>query len=399
LASLAFSFIAAPSIWLDWNVIFCVAGAVSFILSLVAFAFDISRSRRESVSIIRHHSPLKRKQISNVPAKEVVEHKHVDGADLAVFSPAVDRALRESDAAYDYSVRRQRIEDRASKYAYAVLRAKMATKNKKPFNGKVIRQDDDLDLAVLRNHGSVSFSASDYYSLMATNYMVEFDVVDLDNKVLLPGHSLICDAKKRTLKSIAESDLANIIGVSTLAFTSDGMLVLIRQGGDVESSRGLWAPSGSGSMDRADVRASRHFGRHPRLKDVVRYAMERELIEECPLPFRDIIHTKVIGYFRWVNKGGKPEYLGLTKLATHSSELPKVPRIVERGYVKSIVACEVHWPQIVADKPETAVEGIHSTQLSMPLLMGLRCAGNYFEENPQWLPQYRNSVTPPNSST
>ena len=51
------------------------------------------------------------------------------------------------------------------------------------------------------------------------------------------------------LRTLAESALANAIGVSTLAVTADGAFVLVRQSRLNAGSPMLLAPSGSGSLD------------------------------------------------------------------------------------------------------------------------------------------------------
>jgi 8-oxo-dGTP pyrophosphatase MutT (NUDIX family) len=109
--------------------------------------------------------------------------------------------------------------------------------------------------------------------------------------------------------TLAESDLADCVGISTVAFTSDKELVLTSQTDRNIASGDLLAPSGSGSLDRHDLGAHNDI-----LQRVVRHAMERELREETGIRPDDIRSTEIIGFARWLDRGAKPEFFGITKL-------------------------------------------------------------------------------------
>src|SRR4051812_35605749 len=113
------------------------------------------------------------------------------------------------------------------------------------------------------------------------------------------------------LLSLEKNKLANPIGVSTLAFTDDGKLVLVLQDNKAHSSGNKYAPAGSGSSDHQDLKILRR--RREPLQDFIARGMRRELREECRLQERELGETLLLGYFRWINKGAKPEYVGVTR--------------------------------------------------------------------------------------
>lgn len=60
--------------------------------------------------------------------------------------------------------------------------------------------------------------------------------------------------------------------------------------------------------------------------ETIKHAMKRELREESSKnnlskDVSEIGETKLLGFFRWVNKGGKPEFVGITKCSLDLSEL------------------------------------------------------------------------------
>jgi 8-oxo-dGTP pyrophosphatase MutT (NUDIX family) len=57
------------------------------------------------------------------------------------------------------------------------------------------------------------------------------------------------------------------------------------------------------------------------LQDIVRRGMERELREETGIRPDEIRHTKVIGFARWLERGAKPEFFGITELSTTGKDL------------------------------------------------------------------------------
>lgn len=130
---------------------------------------------------------------------------------------------------------------------------------------------------------------------------------------------------------IDKSLLGNHLGVSTLAVTRDRQIILWRQSDRAAQSQGMLVPSGSGSVDWQDYAASPRPGT---LVHLARRAMERELAEEsrtraATIQQEDIVGTLVLGYFRWLRRGGKPECVGITRLSLDLRELEPDGREVD----------------------------------------------------------------------
>jgi len=111
------------------------------------------------------------------------------------------------------------------------------------------------------------------------------------------------------LLDLEQSYCSNHVGVGSLAFTSDGQLVLTVQARGSAQNPNLLVPSASGSADWGDLREGDH------LPGFLVRAMERELAEECglegmrPAPR---VETRLLGFARLLMRGGKPEFFGVS---------------------------------------------------------------------------------------
>jgi hypothetical protein len=213
--------------------------------------------------------------------------------------------------------------------AAAVLFSHYRRQNVPHFNGRIVRQTSDVD-----SSGTVSVAPARYFDLLCTNYLTGRMVRDPHDKCLVVG----ADWMERmanggaTVRDVADSPLANGIGISSLAFTADSprRLIVVKQSYRSASSPGLWAPSSSGSMEERDIRVEdSSFS----FVDAVVDAMQRELVEESNVEPHQILDTRVLGYFRWLNKGAKPEYVGVTLLNTRLADLQLRPRRIEKPWV------------------------------------------------------------------
>ena len=117
------------------------------------------------------------------------------------------------------------------------------------------------------------------------------------------------------LGNIVDSKMSNHLGASTLLVTTDGRIQLWRQG-DGDQSVGLMTPTGSGSCDWDD----RTNGS---LTATAITGMEREAREEAGLNDRSDVKldTRILAYYRWARRGGKPEFVGISKVNVDSNEL------------------------------------------------------------------------------
>jgi hypothetical protein len=154
-------------------------------------------------------------------------------------------------------------------------------KGNRPFNGALVRQSTSAEIISNDHHQPIAMQPTRYFDLMCSNYLTESYVEDRRTGArVVNGLNLIRDTKGH-LPRLENSHLANPIGVSTLAFDSNNKLILIQQSAFAQSSRNLWSPSGSGSLEPDDILKTRpRPGSDVPLVDVIRRGMNRELIEE-----------------------------------------------------------------------------------------------------------------------
>ncbi|MEU7679034.1 hypothetical protein AB0C42_29935 [Micromonospora taraxaci] len=217
----------------------------------------------------------------------------------------------------------------------------------------------------------VKLRAGRYFDFMCSNLLAPLDIWEVGRKSpALRGRDLILDPDGRLI-SFKRSRLANLIGVSTLAFTTDGQLLVVAQTDENIGSPGLLAPSGSGALEPEDVPAD------PADWTIQKIAMngaERELREECHLTERDIKDSSLIGHGRWISRGAMPEFCAVTLLnLTGDQVLDRSPRRVERYYVHEFMPVGLA-PRRLWD-PSRPLEMLlqHRQAVSWPLALGLAC--------------------------
>ncbi|MGQ5264422.1 hypothetical protein ACTWLT_27105 [Micromonospora sp. ZYX-F-536] len=346
-----------------------LAGLLGFALSLALFLPEWVKLRRPEIALVPGNPPPRNP--GGITDGTVVR---LPGAnEIAVAWDDLDVALMRSAATYGFTPVRRRLPRRVGRFAYAILIAISSSKH--IYNGKLVRQDEDLTLDIVVNGGSLSLSLTDYFSTVCSNYLTGRRVIDRrTGATLVEGTDLFI--RDGDLLPLDENNQANVIGVSTLALTTDGKLVLTTQGSQTPSSAGLSAPGGSGSVDLNDIRGPGSKGQS--LVHFIACAMQRELVEEASVSYREIEWTEVLGYFRWLNMGGKPEYVGVTKLTLSSDELiGRDVRVVETPFVQRIVFdCTLDLAHLRSD-PESlhALGRAFRQNVSMPLFMSLRALG------------------------
>ena len=189
---------------------------------------------------------------------------------------------------------------------------------------------------------NISIAKTDYYTSYLTNESYRDAVVDdLHSGSLQVDEEWIpyeASGDKWILTDLEDWNSMHI-GVNTLGITKDNFLCLWMQVKG-QHSNGLLAPTGSGSMDWADVRNIRRKCNKTmplNLVDVVKFAAERELKEEsfdkdglarlakCVQALR----TDVIGFYRWGSRGGIPGFLCVTKIPVNYRDMRVSDKIVE----------------------------------------------------------------------
>lgn len=240
--------------------------------------------------------------------------------DYVVMSDIVNRELRSVELPIEVNIERKRklglyIRSRLL-HNVSLLSNQVidSLKNKKMFfNDAKVRMLTDMNC-----EGTVILTKSDYFSSFLTNGRAGH-LAMLGEKELDGIRDRCSDASEGTLLGFDLDRLSNTIGISSLLITKDRKMVIWRQGYNLMSSAGLLVPSGSGSCDWEDVDLNNS------LQSMVSKAMDRELLEESfnvSGEYDEInLTTKVIGYFRWLGKGGAPEFVGISHCDVESRDL------------------------------------------------------------------------------
>ena len=192
---------------------------------------------------------------------------------------------------------------------------------------------------------------TDYFTLMSSDYMTLREVrysrdgdVALAKSPIYNGFDLFTEKrakpkskekKERVLRPLGStgedvlpSACSNVIGVSTLIVSKDNFVYLTQQSGQNIQSAGLVAPSGSGSVDFADLGK---IGLEGTLIDLVKYAARRESLEEggLPLDVSENFNQIPLGFARMLHVGAKPEFFFFGKVHLTIAEI-----VERRAYSK-----------------------------------------------------------------
>lgn len=168
----------------------------------------------------------------------------------------------------------------------------------------------EIDAAMVKGRATVVLQDTDYMRDRCSNGVIVKDVFDCDrNEVAWRGRSCFV-SDDGWLLPLESAFASNQLGGSTLLIDSAWNLHVTLQGSDAAESADLWAPTGSGSFD-----LRRLPRRLPDFQTFARDEIERELREETGLAFRrDEILTVLIGFGRYLYRGGKPEVFAVSAL-------------------------------------------------------------------------------------
>lgn len=117
------------------------------------------------------------------------------------------------------------------------------------------------------------------------------------------------------IRPFEKSVMSDHIGISTLAITADGYVIILHQNDKALTSTDRLMPSASGSVDFKDFHPNTDF------RQTLITAAERELKEETNLTKDLIEYTKPIGFYRDLGRGGKPEFCCITQLNVNLFEI------------------------------------------------------------------------------
>ncbi|WP_143597873.1 hypothetical protein [Thioclava sp. JM3] len=212
-------------------------------------------------------------------------------------------------------------ENKAQQLRTFALNAKMK-QNVKIFNGMKVRMAGDLFPG---RTNAIPLQKTDYVSSLMSDQLAFHRIADENSgQVLSDGISSFLEhmngdsgQKIYRLKSLSQADVSNQIGVSTIAFTKDGMIPFVVQTNKNAQSHGKLAPSGSGSLDWSDIYES---SVNHDFWSLIRYGAARELLEECGIGQRLDVeefsreNVRIYAFARMIHRGGKPEFFAIALL-------------------------------------------------------------------------------------
>lgn len=136
------------------------------------------------------------------------------------------------------------------------------------------------------------------------------------------GRSLFIDRANK-LRDLSSSWILNTIGVSVLAITSDGRFVVVMQSANNDGSVGLYAPTGSGSLEPQDYRSSLDL----QANQLFANGAMREAAEESAIMEEEVDSVLSLGFGRWLEKAAKPEafFVAFLNIDSHDVRRKKIP--------------------------------------------------------------------------
>lgn len=120
------------------------------------------------------------------------------------------------------------------------------------------------------------------------------------------------------IQSLFDSIMGDHIGVSTLAISKDGFIIIMCHNNRTNINANKLQPTGSGSVDFKDIKKG------PNFINIIKYAAVRELIEETNVPNSLINETIITGFYRDLNRAGKPEFCCITFLNENFMDINEV---------------------------------------------------------------------------
>ena len=177
------------------------------------------------------------------------------------------------------------------------------------FNRPKARLNTELTTGGL---SQVHLQKVDYFSGECSNEVWSLRPRNSGNDGDHPLKQMVQDQKGHVLP-LHQAKVANILGVTCLAVTSDGYLLLNQQSERNSIAPGALSASGSGSMEWEEdfrVWSDKDF------RTLVREAMMREIIAECAVTKEalDEDSFRLTGYFRWADRAFKPELTGYIRV-------------------------------------------------------------------------------------
>ena len=192
-------------------------------------------------------------------------------------------------------------------------------------NDKKLRMNIGLEELQQQKKQTIQLSPTSYFNSICTNDITTFEFIhDDDSSYCLDGYSLVFakgnSNKLSRIYNLSESHCSNHIGVSTIAITSDHRVIIILQGDKNLQDSKKFNVSATGSLDYKDKKHCKTFN------ELLIKGLERELCEECYInkckdKDKIKIDTEIFGYGRFLHRGGKPEFFGISYVEMEAEDL------------------------------------------------------------------------------
>ncbi|GAB3573012.1 hypothetical protein GCM10027445_31490 [Amycolatopsis endophytica] len=356
-----------------------VPSAVGVVLSVLALVLGILtlvrdvrtlRGRWAAFEFTAIAAPFPHTDVPPPASYPGAEYIHLPNRGTGLVSNTVDRALWTQPFRVEIAADPYHLPAELKATAPYVL--PLRARGRLLFNGKVVGMRGE-PLPSVGNGAPIRLHRTRFFDAQCSNELATLRIARRDSdQVFDLRQRMMVDTAGR-LRTLAESPLADIVGVSTVAVTTDGWVPLVIQSDRNSASQSLLAPSGSGSLEPRDLGGDD-------LHEIVRAGMERELCEETGLRRNEIVRTTVVGFARWMDRGGKPEFFGLTELSVSRRELAtRRPGSAERDFTAAVRFEKI---DLARYGREVADTGVFSPALpepvrgsgSVPLLLALRAA-------------------------
>jgi len=361
-------------------------GAVAFIVGLGAFLRDVHDFRRRwgDFEFTAIAAPFPTATIPPPSAYPAPKYLYVPNRGTALISDLIDEIVAGQPIQVQLDAEPYRLPKKLKGTAPYVLRE--ARRGRVLFNGEIIGMHGDPIPPGPVPPPPIRIHIARFFDAQCSNEMCNLQITHRSGEQDYDPRSELLVNANGQLRTLAESTLADCIGISTIAFTADNELVLTRQTTRNIASPRLLAPSGSGSLDLRDLRpADSGAGYQPvqALQDIVRHGMERELCEETGIRPDEIVGTKVIGFARWLERGAKPEFFGVTELSVTAAALGGQRRLAsdEKLFTDGTFTLKVDLTHVGRDLAAgndllsiASLPARIKDQGSLPLLLALRTA-------------------------
>ncbi|MGW1677073.1 hypothetical protein [Saccharopolyspora sp. NPDC002376] len=359
-----------------------VISVIALLLGAATFVRDLRnlRQRWSSHEFSLIAAPFPHEALPPPAAYPDAEYSYLSNRGTALLSDEIDRSLRERSFTVRMADEPYRLPPILRATAPHVL--PIRARGRLLFNGPVVGMRTDPLPGV--GEAEIQLHRARFFDFQCSNELCAMRITNRETgEDFDPRRRLLTDASGRIV-TLAASVLSDVVGISTLAITTDGLLLLVGQSDRNAASPLLQAPSGSGSLEPRDL-VDADGGTRKTLADVLRAGMEREFCEETGVSPDAIAGTEMTGFARWMERGAKPEFFGLTELSVSSTEIRgTAPRGAERLYSSDVTTLEIDLVALGAElRAGTPILEAPSLPPvirdvgSLPLLLAIRAAARH----------------------